>query len=248
MKTAFYSFLGLGLLPLLASAKLCEEVPYQLRAYPILRGVATSLPSLLSKEEQATGAGKQISLTPGPYGHSELGFRYLSRLFGYEGDFTGGKESVERWITEQEIKQPRLNHGLSAKWDHWVVNAPKRLGIPQGFVSRMPADGNPDILFAGLKERFEMESCVGMDIASLQCANYLGVPSLKTGHMISFGKPGGRGVCSMKWFGPIADGPMKSETYTRTKRTQSGDHAHTQNWERNIDDTGSNPQAAKSAR
>lgn len=232
-------------LPLLAHAfgeedNLCEEPAYTVRTLPQRPGITGQMPPLLSAEEaKDPEAGRNLAAQPGPYGHSELGFRYLARLFGYPGDFSGGQPAVERWIAEEETNHYLENKGMRGVWEKWVVNAPKRLSVPVGPVSRIPANANPDIFFSNVYQKASLGRCISMDLAVLQCENYLGYVKLKKGHVVYFGKPGGRAPCKAHWKGPVQEGPAQSEEVVEIRKDST--QTRTTRWSRENDstDTGS---------
>lgn len=213
---------GAATWPAPALAKLCEEPAYKFRSLPRLPGLTAPLPGLLNEEEKGEeGAGRRLSIQPGPYGHSELGFRYLSRLFGYEGEFDGRPETVERWLAEEEVKKPQLNRGLRDRWNRWVVNAPRRLSVPVGPVRKIPNDTQGEALFKDLYEQDELNRCVAMDIAALRCENSTG-ERLRAGHTVYYqviavveGKP----YCRAYWHGSVEEQAPMEETRTETSST-----------------------------
>ncbi len=226
---------------------LCEEPAYTVRSLPQLPGITGKMNPLLSAEEaKDPEAGRSLAAQPGPYGHSELGFRYLARLFGYPGDFQGGQPAVERWVAEQEVNNYLENKGLKQVWEKWVVNAPKRLSVPVGPVRRIPADANPDIFFKNIYEKASLGRCISFDLAELQCENHLGYVNLKKGHVVYFGKPGGRAPCKAHWKGPVQEGPAQSEEVVELRKDSV--QTRTTRWSRENDstDSGSSGNRSKS--
>lgn len=131
-------------------------------------------PSLLNPEEMTDSeAGRKLASTPGPYGHSELGFRYLARLFGYPHKFEG-REKVEAWIAEQEINNRRQKNGLRKIWQKWVVKGEYRLSVPPGAIAQIPANANADIFFKDLYAKGDFSRCVNLEQSLLFCKNYAG--------------------------------------------------------------------------
>jgi hypothetical protein len=127
---------------------------------------------VLSTEENADPElAQSLAATPGPYGHSELGFRYLARLFGYPGKFTT-REQVEKWLISQEAEKYSQKKGLWKIWEHWVVNSKKRLAVPRGAVSELPRNGDPDMFFLDARDRATHAHCVKLEIATQLCENY----------------------------------------------------------------------------
>lgn len=127
---------------------------------------------VLSAEEAADPElAQMLAATPGPYGHSELGFRYLARLFGYQGNFATHEE-VEAWLVTQEAKDHAHKKGLWKIWEHWVVNADKRLAVPRGAVSDLPRNGDPNMFFLDARDRATHARCVKLEIATRLCENY----------------------------------------------------------------------------
>lgn len=192
---------------------LCQEPGYKIKAPPVAQA-PESVAALLNPEEAADAeSGRKLVAKPGPYGHSEMGFRYLARLFGYPGEFRG-REGVERWVAEQEVNRPAENRGLRKLWDRWVVNAPKRLATPVGPVRKIPADGSPEVFFRDLYEKAEHTRCVQQEIATLRCENYLGGRTLQSTDHVYFGRAGGRGFCAAYARGSITNRAPDSETVT----------------------------------
>lgn len=174
----------------------CAVPDFKMRAPFVATSPEAIAPLLNADEKGDPGAGRRLVAEPGPYGHSEMGFRYLARMFGYPEEFRG-RERVERWIAEQEVNRPAENRGLRKLWERWVVNAPKRLATPMGPVGQIPADGNPEIFFRDLYEKADHSSCVQLDIAKLRCENYLGGRQIQSTDSVYFGRPGGRGYCAV---------------------------------------------------
>jgi hypothetical protein len=153
--------------------KYCDEPEYLIRGEPE-KHASPRDEDLLNPEEQADPAlAQQLAASPGPYGHSELGFRYLARLFGYPGRF-GSQKQIEDWIMLQEAQDPQMKKGLWQVWEHWVVNSPKRLSVPRGPVRELPLDGNPDMFFLDIRDRAAHARCLKVELSAQFCVNYLG--------------------------------------------------------------------------
>jgi hypothetical protein len=152
--------------------KYCDEPKFSIRNNQLVNP-AMSLPLVSAEESRDPEIGRKLASEPGPYGHSELGFRYLSRLFGYPGEF-GDKSKVEEWLTDQEIKHYNSKRGLRAAWDQWVVNPAKRLAVPPGPVSKIPAMADVDVFFPNRLYQHDFERCVTVQLKVLSCENYLG--------------------------------------------------------------------------
>lgn len=130
--------------------------------------------SLLNPEESLDPEiGRKLATKPGPYGHSELGFRYLSRLFGYPGNF-GDRKKVEDWLADEEIQNFEQKKGLKKAWDQWVTNPVKRLSVPLGPVEKIPQDANASVFFRDRWDQANHARCVSRQIALQLCENYLG--------------------------------------------------------------------------
>ncbi|MGZ3652325.1 MAG: hypothetical protein ACXWR1_19550 [Bdellovibrionota bacterium] len=153
--------------------KYCEEPAFIIRGEPENHADSPDEEVLTPEERADPALARQLAATPGPYGHSELGFRYLSRMFGYRGGFSE-RQKVEDWIVHQEAEKHAFKKGLWEVWDHWVVNPSKRLGVPRGRLGRLPADGSPDMFFLDARDRYEYARCVKVELATRLCQNYNG--------------------------------------------------------------------------
>lgn len=150
-------------------------------------------PSLLNPDEVLDPEiGRKLAIQPGPYGHSELGFRYLARLFGYPGTFEG-KDKVERWLAEQEENEYNEKRGLRYIWRRWVVDTKYRLAVPTGPISKIPANANPEIFFNDLYEKMDFSHCVRQEQATLFCQNYFPDQHLVSNVRVTFAKAENRG-------------------------------------------------------
>jgi hypothetical protein len=150
----------------------CEEPKFVIKTVNTKAKVENL--SLISPEESMDPEiGRKLASQPGPYGHSELGFRYLSRLFGYPGTF-GDRQKVEDWLAEEEIQNYQQKKGLKKAWDQWVTNPVKRLSVPLGPVNKIPAQAGPGLFFRDRWDQANHARCISRQIALQFCENYLG--------------------------------------------------------------------------
>ena len=151
----------------------CEEPNYIVRGEPEAHDSPRD-EDVLNPEEAADPAIAQtLAATPGPYGHSELGFRYLARLFGYTGSFSS-REKVEAWLSSQEAEHNAAKKGMWKLWEKWVVNPGKRLAVPRVAVSELPRYGDPDMFFLDSRDRAAHSKCLKTELAAQLCQNYEG--------------------------------------------------------------------------
>jgi hypothetical protein len=151
----------------------CDEPIYIMRGEPETHESPRDEELLNAEEASDPDLAQSLAATPGPYGHSELGFRYLARVFGYPGKFTT-REAVEAWLVTQEAEGHARKKGLWEVWEHWVVNANKRLSVPRGAVNALPRNGDPDMFFIDNRDRMAHARCVKVEIATKLCENYYG--------------------------------------------------------------------------
>jgi hypothetical protein len=160
----------------------CEEPKFAIKNER-LSNEAQNLPLVNPEEAKDPEIGRKLASEPGPYGHSELGFRYLSRLFGYTGDF-GDKSKVENWIADQELKDYQNKKGLHEAWDQWVVNPVKRLSVPAGPVGKISALAGPDIFFQNRFDQNNFDRCISVQLKVMACENYLGDRKIESGDRV----------------------------------------------------------------
>ena len=151
----------------------CEEPKVLIRGEPEKHDSPRDEDILNPEEKGNPELARRLAATPGPYGHSELGFRYLARLFGYPGRF-GTKDMVEEWIVLQEAENRSLKQGLWELWEKWAIEGPKRLAVPQGKVRDLPEDANPNMFFLDLRDRLSHANCLKTQLAIQLCWNYSG--------------------------------------------------------------------------
>lgn len=173
----------------------CPELPFRVMNPPTSEKVM-NLPLVNAEEAGDPEAARKLASQPGPYGHSELGFRYLSRLFGYPGEFKG-KAQVEEWLMEKEIRNHGTQSGLGALWDHWVVNPAKRLSVPRGRVNEIPANAGPEIFFRSRLDQFNYGRCISTQLQVMACQNSLGDQLLGAGDRVYFGGAGSQIRCKV---------------------------------------------------
>jgi hypothetical protein len=151
----------------------CEEPAFLIRGEPERHESPRDEDVLNAEEMRNPELARALAARPGPYGHSELGFRYLARLFGYPGRF-GKREDVEDWLVREEHDHYAQKKGLWNLWDRWVVHAPKRLSVPRGRFSALPVNGNPRMFFLDERDRYAHSRCLKVALASQLCRNYEG--------------------------------------------------------------------------
>jgi hypothetical protein len=202
-----------------AEGKYCEPPVYQVRGRSLDIGKVIAPQALLNPEEVSDPeAGRKLASTPGPYGHSELGFRHLARLFGYPGKF-GDKEKVEEWISLEEINNYQVKRGLRQIWQEWVVEGKKRLPVPTGAVAEIPANASAQIFFDDLADLTDHARCVGDALDKKYCENYVGQIWWSAEDRVSFGKPEkGKRVCAY-YAGPVNRAKQENERKHQSEPT-----------------------------
>jgi hypothetical protein len=174
----------------------CEEPKFSIRN-DRLDNEARNLPLVSAEEAQDPQIGRKLASEPGPYGHSELGFRYLARLFGYTGGF-GSKAEVENWLADQELKDYQNKKGLHDVWNEWVVNPAKRLSVPIGGVEAIPALAGPEIFFQNRFDQDSFDRCLAVRLKTMACENYLGDRKIESGDRVYFaGGASSRAGCKL---------------------------------------------------
>lgn len=165
----FYLGAALALLgPVHAGAyqEFCDDPGFVMRANAPLP--EESLEPLLSPRERAEpGAVERLFLAPGPYGHNELGFRYLARAFGYDGR-NYDRHEVEAWLARRELEDPEFR-GTWELWVRWVREP--------GVVLRSrvkPGVARISSYFRDPLDATAYGACVSSELARLRCENYLG--------------------------------------------------------------------------
>lgn len=156
------------------------------------------LPLLTDREKTDPAAGRKLASEPGPYGHSELGFRYLSRIFGFEGDFGGDSQrAVETWLADRSYKNGENDSGALAAWEHWVVEPKKRLSVPRGSLNKISPNAGPEVFFADTADKADFQNCVQNDLSLRACKSFLGDREPEAGDRVYFGNPGTSAACKL---------------------------------------------------
>ena len=106
----------------------CEEPGFILRGEPERHSDPDDEDVLNAEERGNLRLARRLAASPGPYGHSALGYRYIARLFGYRGRF-GSPRLVEDWILNQEADRFGRRKGMWKVWEHWVMHPPKLVEI-----------------------------------------------------------------------------------------------------------------------
>lgn len=144
----------------------CEDPGFVMRAKAPLP--EEDLAALLNKEERADPRSFfRLFAKEGPYGHNELGFRYLARAFGYPGkDFE--RHAVERWLAEREYHDPEFK----GTWELWV----KWVREPRVVLRSHEKPGSARLAsyFREPLDAMSYGGCVSADIARMRCENFLG--------------------------------------------------------------------------
>jgi hypothetical protein len=157
----------------------CTEGEQHIRNFVIKDPLALDEKSLLRKGESVSDL-KTLAIKPGPYGHSELGFRYLVKFFGYEGD-SYEVEDIERWVLQGEYFTNDNRSGTMELWKRWVVEPKKRLSVPVGDVSNLPNAYLTDLYFQGTEDKAKFAKCVSDSLAKATCSS---APNLYRGEMM----------------------------------------------------------------
>lgn len=174
----------------------CEEPKFTIKNEK-LTNEAQNLPLVSPEEAKDPQIGRKLASEPGPYGHSELGFRYLSRLFGYPGKF-GDKTAVENWLADQELKDYQNKKGLHEAWDQWVVNPAKRLSVPTGPVRDIAAAAGPEVFFRNRFDQNRFDRCISVQLKVMACENYLGDRKIESGDRVYLAaSSSSRGGCKL---------------------------------------------------
>ncbi|MCO5144317.1 MAG: hypothetical protein M9962_14615 [Oligoflexia bacterium] len=172
----------------------CEEVDYIQSSMPMMSAYTGPESLLNEKEKQDPLALQKLASQSGQHGHSELGYRYLARLFGYDGEFredTNIKDELAK-------KNYPLEVGLLEAWDKWVVNAKKRLTVPLGPVDEIPEKAGPDIFFEDVADQLKYTKCIQDEIGTSLCEKYINDGrELGPGDRVSFGLHGNSKICKV---------------------------------------------------
>lgn len=159
----------------------CTENEQFIRNFVIRDPLALNEKELLKKGE-TTADLKTLALTPGPYGHSELGFRYLTKFFGYEGD-SYDVEEIERDILSGEYFTNDNRSGAFELWKNWVTQPKKRLSVPSGDVSNLPNSYVTDVFFKDTEDKAKFAKCLSDAMARSVCSSS---PNLYRGEMMPY--------------------------------------------------------------
>jgi hypothetical protein len=157
----------------------CTESEQHIRNFVIKDPLALDEKSLLRNGESISDL-KTLAIQPGPYGHSELGFRYLVKFFGYEGD-SYEVADIERWILQGEYFTNDNRSGTLELWKRWVVEPKKRLSPPVGDVSNLPNAYLTDVYFQGTEDKAKFAKCLSDSLARAACSS---APNLYRGEMM----------------------------------------------------------------
>lgn len=180
---------------------LCEAPKFEIKSLPSNGGGSLEELKLLNDTEKSNpDLAKKVVASPGGYGHSELGIRYLARFFGYPAEYgEETKEKVEVWLANQEYNGSAMYEGTHLLWDKWVANTELRLEVPAGPYRDLPSNGDPKVFFKSPSSQAKFANCMRTEIAKKMCDNYMGNGRvLEEGDRVYFGKPNGRGFCHVK--------------------------------------------------
>lgn len=192
--------------------KFCEPPDYLVRAPASLPSF--ELESLLTRQEkEKPGSLEELFRRPGPFGHSELGFRHLARVFGYKGSF-GKASEVELWIVKREATDT-LYRGSYALWKKWV-SEPETALKPR----------HPEVEFTSFftqpKDSVEFSSCLSTELSRLRCENYIG-RVIEPGTRVYYGNEKSRSPCSVHYIGGKLSGETPDTLEASSKRTYKGE-------------------------
>jgi hypothetical protein len=199
MQIILFALALLSPLSSFAAGKFCDPPNYVVRAPASLPDM--ELDSLLSRKERENPASLPALIqTPGPYGHSQLGFRFLARAFGYKGD-TSEPDKVELWLAEREYKDPQY-HGSLELWEKWVREPEYKLKPRNEGTSLISFFNKPG-------DALEYSACLATDLARNRCENYSSKKIIE-GARVYYGKESSRSPCAIRYNGGIqGDAPDK---------------------------------------
>lgn len=196
----------------------CPEPKYVMRsAAPMPKGEELNL--LTEEEKNDPKSAYRLSNTRGPYGHSELGYRFLARLFGYPGAFSSARE-VEHWLEKRNARDHEYR-GSTKIWEKWAKEERKRLRANSSSQFEDFKD-DPAVLFSDDREMYSYSECVSRDLAELRCENHIGT-TIKAGARVAFVSGNGRGPCAVYHNGLLSERPPASQERTTTYKSVKGD-------------------------
>lgn len=147
----------------------CEPSQQEIRNFVVRDPLVVDEVNLLKKGETQSDL-KRLALQPGPYGHSELGFRYLAKFFGYEGE-SYSVEDVESRILQSEYFTSDNQKGAFEAWKAWVVEPKKRLSVPRGNSEDLPNKQVTNAFFDGLEDKAKFAKCLSDALAKSACSS-----------------------------------------------------------------------------
>lgn len=147
----------------------CEPSQQEIRNF-VLKDPLLMDESQLLREGESMADLKRLALQPGPYGHSELGFRYLAKFFGYEGKSYDVRD-VEAWILQGEYFTTDNRKGAFDIWKDWVVEPKKRLSVPRGNSEDIPTKQVTHVFFDGLEDKAKFAKCLSDALAKSACSS-----------------------------------------------------------------------------
>lgn len=147
----------------------CDPSQQEIRNFAVRDPLVFDESNLLKKGE-SPGDLKRLALQPGPYGHSELGFRYLAKFFGYEGE-SYSVEDVESTILQNEYFSSDKQKGAFEAWNAWVVEPKKRLSFPRGNSEDLPKNQVTNAFFDGLEDKAKFAKCLSDAVAKSACSS-----------------------------------------------------------------------------
>jgi hypothetical protein len=155
------------------ASSFCEPTDLKIRSMPSNPLGPEGYKLLNESEKGIPGVTERLMAQPGLYGHSEFGFRYLSRLMGFTGEFVNPKVT-EFIILSRAIKDPSFK-GTDLLWKEYVQE-PKLFLNPFSLSDAGKDPGNPDLLFDQPLDRVEFEHCVSMAYFRSRCEAQIGQP------------------------------------------------------------------------
>jgi hypothetical protein len=186
----------------------CPEPDYTVRAPAPLPD--SDLSTLLDEDERARpGAFVSLFEKPGPYGHNELGFRYLARAFGYPGPYRS-RYDVETWLAEREALNPEYR-GTYALWKKWVREPVTRLRS-QG----APRDHSVGSYFDDPVDSVQLGRCLATDLAKMRCENSIGAP-IEAGARVYYGRKTSRKPCAVHYNGNRLENELPDSMTAKAK-------------------------------
>gem|GEM_PF-3869613 len=198
-----------------AEGKFCEKPDYLVRAPASLPSF--NLDGLLTRQEkEKAGTLEELFKKPGPFGHSELGFRHLARVFGYQGDFAKPGE-VDLWILKREATNSQFK-GSYNLWKKWVREPENAL---------KPRHPEPEFtsFFAQPKDAVEFSSCLSTELSRLRCENYIG-RAIEPNSRVYYGNEKSRSPCSIHYMGGKLSKEVPDTMEVSATRTYTDDNGY----------------------